>query len=234
MEGSVSNVEICNLAYTGELEELKKCVLSDRSLVTKTDQVCRKCWYTCAVVSMMLSWSLFTESKISVTCLKCFKCGCCLIQDSRTALHWACSAGHVDIVQFLLNLGVEVNLQDDVSQHCFMIQSRSYALHQWMLLLLKKITSVLLLLLSNAFISAVNAWLLYYVVKCIDSKCFVIHCMPSWWSSLPFYIIPGMLDSPSYSSICWERRNCQILNIQRSSVELCEPEWLYATTLRSI
>ncbi|ROL47301.1 26S proteasome non-ATPase regulatory subunit 10 [Anabarilius grahami] len=74
MEGSVSNVEICNLAYTGELEELKKCVLSDSSLVTKTDQ------------------------------------------DSRTALHWACSAGHVDIVQFLLNLGVEVNLQDDIAQ----------------------------------------------------------------------------------------------------------------------
>lgn len=95
-------------------------------------------------------------------------------------------------------------------------------------------TSVLLLLLSNAFISAVNAWHLYYVVKCIDSRCFVIHCISSWWSSLPFYINPGMLDSSSYSSICWERRNCQILNIQRSSVELCEPEWLYATTLRSI
>lgn len=37
------------------------------------------------------------------------------LQDHRTALHWACSAGHTNIVQFLLDLGVEVNLQDDVS-----------------------------------------------------------------------------------------------------------------------
>lgn len=35
-------------------------------------------------------------------------------QDRRTALHWACSAGHTNIVEFLLDLGVEVNLQDDV------------------------------------------------------------------------------------------------------------------------
>uniref|UniRef100_A0A673FUW7 26S proteasome non-ATPase regulatory subunit 10-like n=1 Tax=Sinocyclocheilus rhinocerous TaxID=307959 RepID=A0A673FUW7_9TELE len=73
MEGRVSNVEICNLAYTGKFEELKKCVLSDSSLATKTDQ------------------------------------------DSRSALHWACSAGHVAIVQFLLDLGVEVDLKDDVT-----------------------------------------------------------------------------------------------------------------------
>lgn len=44
-------------------------------------------------------------------------------QDSRTALHWACSAGHVNIAQFLLDLGVEVDLQDDVSQHCARNQS---------------------------------------------------------------------------------------------------------------
>lgn len=36
------------------------------------------------------------------------------LQDCRTALHWACSAGHTNIVEFLLDLGVEVNLQDDV------------------------------------------------------------------------------------------------------------------------
>lgn len=46
------------------------------------------------------------------------------MQDSRTALHWACSAGHVAIVQFLLDLGVEVDLKDDVSQHCVLCQSR--------------------------------------------------------------------------------------------------------------
>lgn len=38
------------------------------------------------------------------------------MQDRRTALHWACSAGHTNIVEFLLDLGVEVNLQDDVGQ----------------------------------------------------------------------------------------------------------------------
>lgn len=34
-------------------------------------------------------------------------------QDSRTALHWACSAGHTEIVQFLLLLGVPMNDKDD-------------------------------------------------------------------------------------------------------------------------
>lgn len=37
------------------------------------------------------------------------------IQDNRTALHWACSAGHSDVVVFLLSLGVPVNDKDDVS-----------------------------------------------------------------------------------------------------------------------
>uniref|UniRef100_A0A8C5XLP2 26S proteasome non-ATPase regulatory subunit 10 n=1 Tax=Microcebus murinus TaxID=30608 RepID=A0A8C5XLP2_MICMU len=34
-------------------------------------------------------------------------------QDSRTALHWAWSAGHTEIVEFLLQLGVPVNDKDD-------------------------------------------------------------------------------------------------------------------------
>ncbi|CAB1337712.1 unnamed protein product, partial [Coregonus sp. 'balchen'] len=71
MEQTVSNVEVCNLAFTGEFDKLKKSILTDKSLACKTDQ------------------------------------------DQRTALHWACSAGHVKIVEFLLDLGVEVNLQDD-------------------------------------------------------------------------------------------------------------------------
>ncbi|CAG08390.1 unnamed protein product, partial [Tetraodon nigroviridis] len=73
MECSVSNVEICNFAYTGQFDKLKQSILSDKSLASKTDQ------------------------------------------DRRTALHWACSAGHTDIVEFLLDVGAEVNLQDDVS-----------------------------------------------------------------------------------------------------------------------
>lgn len=39
MEGSVSNVEVCNLAYTGQFEQLKECILSDKTLACKTDQV---------------------------------------------------------------------------------------------------------------------------------------------------------------------------------------------------
>ncbi|XP_014650827.1 PREDICTED: 26S proteasome non-ATPase regulatory subunit 10 isoform X2 [Ceratotherium simum simum] len=71
MEGCVSNLMVCNLAYSGKLEELKDSILADKSLATRTDQ------------------------------------------DSRTALHWACSAGHTEIVEFLLQLGVPVNDKDD-------------------------------------------------------------------------------------------------------------------------
>lgn len=39
MEGSVSNVEVCNLAYTGQFEKLKECILLDKSLACKIDQV---------------------------------------------------------------------------------------------------------------------------------------------------------------------------------------------------
>ena len=39
MEGSVSNVKVCNLAYTGKLDELKESILADQSLATRTDQV---------------------------------------------------------------------------------------------------------------------------------------------------------------------------------------------------
>lgn len=39
MEGSVSNVDICNLAYIGQLEKVRQSVLSDKTLICKTDQV---------------------------------------------------------------------------------------------------------------------------------------------------------------------------------------------------
>lgn len=39
MEGTVSNVEVCNFAYTGKFEDLKQCILSDKTLACKTDQV---------------------------------------------------------------------------------------------------------------------------------------------------------------------------------------------------
>ncbi|KAL7979974.1 hypothetical protein Chor_004443 [Crotalus horridus] len=71
--GSVSNVELCNLAYAGLLEEVKERLAANRSLATRADQ------------------------------------------DNRTALHWACSAGHSDVVDFLLSLGVPVNDKDDIA-----------------------------------------------------------------------------------------------------------------------
>lgn len=39
MEGTVSNVEVCNFAYLGQFENLKQCILSDKTLACKTDQV---------------------------------------------------------------------------------------------------------------------------------------------------------------------------------------------------
>lgn len=42
MEGFVSNLMVCNLAYNGKLEELKKEILADKSLATRTDQVKRR------------------------------------------------------------------------------------------------------------------------------------------------------------------------------------------------
>lgn len=35
----MSNVKICNLAYSGKLDELKESILADKSLATRTDQV---------------------------------------------------------------------------------------------------------------------------------------------------------------------------------------------------
>lgn len=42
MEGAVSDVGVCNLAYAGRLEELRAQLLHDKALATKTDQVSRR------------------------------------------------------------------------------------------------------------------------------------------------------------------------------------------------
>lgn len=46
MEGCVSNLTVCNLAYSGNLEELKEKILADKSLATRTDQVKQR-WGLC-------------------------------------------------------------------------------------------------------------------------------------------------------------------------------------------
>lgn len=43
MEGCVSNLMVCNLAFSGQLEELKEKILADKSQATKTDQVTGRC-----------------------------------------------------------------------------------------------------------------------------------------------------------------------------------------------
>lgn len=36
----MSDVEVCNLAYRGQLDELKSKILADKAQATRTDQVC--------------------------------------------------------------------------------------------------------------------------------------------------------------------------------------------------
>lgn len=130
MEASVSNVEVCNFAYTGQFDKLKQCILTDKTLACKTDQVwiCYVRHYNIKqnfINKPTLYYMRLTVPKLSSLLggnCSCFIKGVSLFpQDHRTALHWACSAGHTDIVGFLLDLGVEVNLQDDVnySRQCY-------------------------------------------------------------------------------------------------------------------
>lgn len=41
MEGAVSDVAVCNLAFAGRLEELRALLLRDRAQATRADQVSR-------------------------------------------------------------------------------------------------------------------------------------------------------------------------------------------------
>lgn len=113
MEGSVSDVEVCNLAYTGQFDKLKQCIVSDKTLACKTDQV-RNVKVICMTQQSLFLLPannnfLWKSSTFSSSTFVWF-------QVRRTALHWASSAGHANIVEFLLDLGVEVNPEDDVGQ----------------------------------------------------------------------------------------------------------------------
>lgn len=67
MECSVSNVEICNFAYTGQFDKLKQSILSDKSLACKTDQV---------KTPIFFIYFFWTNKKVSFSassCLSCFR-----------------------------------------------------------------------------------------------------------------------------------------------------------------
>uniref|UniRef100_A0A2K6JR09 Uncharacterized protein n=1 Tax=Rhinopithecus bieti TaxID=61621 RepID=A0A2K6JR09_RHIBE len=84
MEGCVSNLMVCNLAYSGKLEELKGSILADKSLATRTDQDRRTA----------LHWALPVNNKDDA---------------GWSPLHIAASAGRDEIVKALLGKGAQVN-----------------------------------------------------------------------------------------------------------------------------
>lgn len=61
MEGSVSNLEVCNFAYAGKFDQLKESILSDKLLATKTDQVRRIIKITSLSLEELLQDSLVSR-----------------------------------------------------------------------------------------------------------------------------------------------------------------------------
>lgn len=49
-----------------------------------------------------------------------------VFQDGRSSLHWSCSGGHAGITDYLVSMGANVNLPDDVvlDSHNFSFASR--------------------------------------------------------------------------------------------------------------
>ena len=63
---AVSNVDFCNCAYEGKLQDVKTAVELDEAILSKTDS------------------------------------------NKRTGMHWACSSGRTDVVNFLISKGAQV------------------------------------------------------------------------------------------------------------------------------
>ncbi|XP_038272964.2 26S proteasome non-ATPase regulatory subunit 10 isoform X2 [Dermochelys coriacea] len=99
MEGSVSSVEVCNLAYTGQLELLQDRLREDRGLATRSDQDRRTAlhWACSAgqtdVVHFLLGLGVPVNDKDDA---------------SWTPLHIAASAGHDEIVKALIGKGAQI------------------------------------------------------------------------------------------------------------------------------
>ena len=47
----------------------------------------------------------------------CYYIDMLLLQDGRTALHWACSDGHTEVVKHLINNNADISATDNVSDY---------------------------------------------------------------------------------------------------------------------
>ena len=101
-------LNIFTAAYEGKLFVVQQLIDKDTPALNEKDEV-KKQFGTCFFfLSFFLSFfldlynlSFFQKNKNK--------------KDDRTPLHWACSGGHGDIVNYLISKGASVNAVDDVS-----------------------------------------------------------------------------------------------------------------------
>ena len=99
MESNISNLEICCLAYDKKVDLVKEKIQAEPDCVKKKDRVCFRVLLICQI---RIEWHFFRS------------------QDGRTVLHWACSSGAVDLVQYLLDVcHVRPDLPDEVTTVSF-------------------------------------------------------------------------------------------------------------------
>ena len=49
--------------------------------------------------------------------LCCYYIDMLLLQGGMTALHWACSKGHIEVANYLINNNTDISTTDDVSMY---------------------------------------------------------------------------------------------------------------------
>uniref|UniRef100_A0A452I6P6 Uncharacterized protein n=1 Tax=Gopherus agassizii TaxID=38772 RepID=A0A452I6P6_9SAUR len=118
MERSVSSVELCNLAYAGQLEELQDRLREDRGLATRTDQVRLGALSWAATkgpCEHLLSLSVTLQMKQTAlspvnrnkhlywqcSCVSCFCCS-----------HLACDEERVDEAKLLVSHGASIYIEN--------------------------------------------------------------------------------------------------------------------------
>uniref|UniRef100_A0A673SY19 Uncharacterized protein n=1 Tax=Suricata suricatta TaxID=37032 RepID=A0A673SY19_SURSU len=110
MEGCVSNLMVCNLAYSGKLEELKERILADKSLVIRTDRDmnavnqngCTPLHYAASknryeIAVMLLEGGANPDAKDHY---------------EATAMHQAAAKGNLKMIHILLYYKASTNIQD--------------------------------------------------------------------------------------------------------------------------